>query len=87
MVPEFGEMLDTSQAERRRYYEMIARLTPAERGRKVAGLGRALRELIRAEIRRTQPGATPVDIELALVARLYGDDVARRLAPFIAARG
>jgi hypothetical protein len=87
MDAEFGEMLDTSPEERRRYYALITRLTPAERARKVAGLGRALRDLIRAEIRRTDPDASPLDVELALVARLYGDAAARRLAPFLAARG
>ena len=83
MDARFGEMLDTSPEARRRYYDMIARLTAAERARKVAGLGRAIRELIRAEIKRTRPAATPVDVELALIGRLYGEGAARKLAPFL----
>ena len=81
MDARFGEMLDTAPEERAKYYEMIARLTPEERARKVAGLGRAARELARAGIRRSLPDATATEVELELVVRLYGAEVARRLAP------
>jgi hypothetical protein len=81
MDPQFGEMLDTSQEARVRYYELLARMTPGERARKVAALGRAARELARAGIRLRHPQATASAIELELIGRLYGDDVAARLAP------
>lgn len=84
----FGEMLDTSPEARTRYFDLLARLTPAERARKVVSLGRAARALARAGIRRSQPDASPDAVELELVARLYGPAVAHRLRPFVsAARG
>ena len=83
MHAQFGEMLDTSADARARYFDLLARLTPAERARKVVGLSRASRELARAGIRRLRPEAGPGDVELELVVRLYGPAVARRLAPYV----
>lgn len=86
MDPAFGEMLDTPPEARAKYYEMLARLTPEQRARKVAGLGRAARELALAGIRASRPDATRDEVELELVVRLYGPAVARRLAPHLTAR-
>jgi hypothetical protein len=83
MDDRFGEMLDTSPEARTTYFDLIARLTPVERARKVVSLGRTARALSRAGIRRNQPDATPDAVELELIARLYGPGVARRLAPFV----
>lgn len=84
MDAEFGEMLDTPPEARARYYEMISRLTPEERAKKVVSLSRAARELARAGIRRTRPDATPLEVEIDLVSRLYGADAARLLTPHLA---
>jgi hypothetical protein len=84
--PLFGEMLDTPLEARTRYYQMLARLTPEQRARKVAGLGRAARALARAGIRRTRPDAGPSEIEIELVARLYGEAAVRQLAPYLRSR-
>ena len=83
MSGRFGEMLDTSPGERARYFSMLAALTPADRARKVAELSRAARDLARAGIRLAHPEASATDIELELVARLYGRAVAGRLAPYL----
>ena len=83
MDADFGEMLDTPPAERLRYYALLGRLSPEERARKVAALGHAAREVARAGIRRTRPHATEEEIEIELVAHLYGRDVAARLAPYL----
>jgi len=83
MDDRFGEMLDTSPDARARYFDMLARLTPAERARKVVSLGRAARAFARAGIRSSQPDSPPHDVELELLARMYGPAVARRLAPFV----
>ena len=83
MDARFGEMLDTSPAARDMYFELLARLTPAERARKVSGLSRAVREIARAGIRQRRPAADPVEVELELVSRLYGPAVARQLAPYL----
>lgn len=86
MNAEFGEMLDTPPEARASYYEMIARLTPVQRATKAAALSRTTRELARAGIRRGRPDASALDIELELVSRLYGADVARLLAPHLVSR-
>jgi hypothetical protein len=83
MDPQFGEMLDTSPDARARYYDLLARMTPGERATKVSALGRAARELARAGIRLRRPQAPALAIELELIARLYGEDVAERLAPHL----
>jgi hypothetical protein len=82
----FGEMLDTPTDVRAKYYELIAAMTLEERARKVVGLGGAARALARAGIRMNRPLAAPLDVELELIARLYGSDVARHLAPYLKAR-
>jgi hypothetical protein len=87
MEPGFGEMLDASPEERTRYYTLLAGLSPEQRAAKVARLGRAVRDLARADIRRTHPEAGSVEIEIELVARLYGRSVAALLAPRLADRG
>jgi hypothetical protein len=87
MHPEFGEMLDASPEERARYYALLAGLTLEERAEKVARLGRAARDLARADIRRRHPDASPTQVEVELVARLYGRSVATILAPRLADRG
>jgi hypothetical protein len=79
----FGEMLDTPPEARARYYDMIRRLTPAQRAAKVVSLSRAARDLARAGIRQSQPDASPVDVEIELVSRLYGPDAAQLLAPHL----
>ena len=83
MDVRFGEMLDTPPEVRAEYYRLIARMTPEARARKVVALGRATRELARAGIRLARPSASSFDIELELIARLYGEVVAQYLAPFL----
>jgi hypothetical protein len=80
MDARFGEMLDTSLEERYRYYALVARLTPEERARKVTALGRATRELARAGIRQSRPQASAAEVEVDLVVRLYGREVADKLS-------
>jgi hypothetical protein len=87
MEPDFGEMLDTSPEERARYYALLAGLSLEQRAEKVARLGRAARDLARADIRRRHPEASAVEVEIELVARLYGRSVAAILAPHLIARG
>ena len=81
MDDRFGEMLDTSADARHTYFALLARLTPAERARKVAALGRAARAFSRAGIRRRLPDADPHAVEVELIGRMYGPAVAHRLAP------
>lgn len=86
MDARFGEMQNMALEERARYYALVARLTPEERARKVAALGRAAREVARAGIQQLRPQATADEVEVELVARLYGRDVADRLSRHLAGR-
>ena len=74
----FGEMLDTSPAQRRRYYDWLRSLTPQQRAREVADLCRAGRALARAGIRAQEGKAPPGEVERQLVERIYGAPVAER---------
>ncbi|MEZ5319865.1 MAG: hypothetical protein R2752_20855 [Vicinamibacterales bacterium] len=87
MDPTFGEMIDTSPEARARYFALLAGLSVDQRAEKVARLGRAVRDLARADIRRTHPDAGSEVVEIELVARLYGRRVARILAPHLIDRG
>ena len=83
MDSQFGEMLDTTPEARATYYELLARLSPEARARKVVALGRAARALARAGIRLQRPDASAGDVERELVVRLYGEDAAAYLTPYL----
>ncbi|HEX4621244.1 MAG TPA: hypothetical protein VH208_06725 [Myxococcaceae bacterium] len=74
-----GEMLDTSPEKRDRYYELLRRLGPRERGLVLASLCKGGRDAAEAGIRRLHPGIGSAELKLRLTARLYGAGVARRL--------
>ena len=74
----FGEMLDTTPAQRRRYYDWLRSLTPQERAREVADLCRAGRALARAGIRAQGGEPAPREVERQLVERFFGSLVAGR---------
>jgi hypothetical protein len=78
---EFGEMLDTSPARRRRYYELVRALSPEQRARKVSGLSRAVRDLAEANLRARNPGASPRQLGPQVGAPGNGSEVAARLFP------
>ena len=71
MDARFGEMLDTSLEER---------------ACKVSAPGRAARELARAGIQQLRPQATADEVEVELVGRLYGRDVADSLSRHLTGR-
>ncbi len=79
-------MLDATPEERVRYYALLVGLSLDERAAKVARLGRAVRELARTDIRRRHPEASSAQVEVELVARLYGRSIAAILTPRLAAR-
>ena len=75
----FGEMLDTSPEQRRRYYEFLRSLTVEQRGRKVTSLCQSMRTMAIAGIRTRQPDVGPAEIDRQLVELLYGPRLAARL--------
>lgn len=60
---------DTPPEVEARMVELWRRATPDQRLAKILGLGRALNEMTRAELRRRYPQATAREIELRLAAR------------------
>jgi len=78
MRPGFGEMTDTSPANRERYYALIAALTPLQRGEIVSRLSGGMRVMLRTELARRYPEATSRELDAKLAVRLYGREVALR---------
>lgn len=60
---------DTSPEADELMFQLWRRATPAQKLRKVFGIGRMLNDLVRAELRRRYPEATPREIELRLASR------------------
>jgi hypothetical protein len=50
-------------------FELWRRATPAQKLRKVLGIGKMVNDLVRGELRRCYPDATPREIELRLASR------------------
>ena len=75
----FGEMLDTSPAQRDAYYARLRALTVQERAAMLTRLCRGVRTLAEAGIRHQHPGITAPEIRRELAVRLYGEAVAMRL--------
>jgi hypothetical protein len=75
----FGEMLDTPPEARRRYYDLIRRMSVEERARACAEASHAIRQLAEAGIRAAHPEASEDEVRARLTARLYGREVTLRL--------
>ena len=75
----FGEMLDTSPAQRDAYYRRLRQLAPRERAALLDRLCRGVRELAVAGIRHRHPGLSDSEVRRELAVRLYGEAVATRL--------
>jgi hypothetical protein len=75
----FGEMLDTSPAQRATYYARLRALTVAERAAMLSRLCRGVRALAEAGIRHEQPHLSDEAVRRELTVRLYGEAAAQRL--------
>ena len=75
----FGEMLDTSPAQREVYYSRLRAMTSIQRAAMLSRLCRGVRSLAEAGIRNAHPDITPADVRRELTSRLYGEEVALRL--------
>ena len=73
-------MDDTSPAARRRYFELLAQQSPAEKLAMCARLTRATRALAVAGLREQHPNASPAEITRLLAKRIYGDAAPRAYA-------
>jgi len=75
----FGEPLDTEPEQQRRYFELLARLSPAERARIVSSASRRMRLFVKAGAAHLHPGASEGTLRKLLAERLYGAATAERL--------
>ena len=60
---------DTSLEADELMFQLWRKATPAQKLHKVLSIGRTVNELVRGEIRRRYPTATPREIELRLASR------------------
>lgn len=72
---------DTSQDAYEFQLRGYRQMSPARKSELVAELSEAVRELSRAGIRQRHPDYDAAEVDRALVALLYGPDVARRVFP------
>ncbi|HEU5217073.1 MAG TPA: hypothetical protein VFU23_00340 [Gemmatimonadales bacterium] len=79
MSEGLGEMLDTPPEARRKYYDLVRRMTVEERARACAEASLAIRQLAEAGIRAAHPAASSEEVRVRLTARLYGREAALRL--------
>jgi len=73
-----GPSTDTSEAASDRYFELLRRRTPAERGVILAGLVASVRQLAESGVRAAFPDASDREVRARVAARLYGLEVAER---------
>lgn len=74
---------DTDERGRRRYHELLRRLTPAQRLEVASSLTESVREFAMAGLRHRHPLANEEELRCRLTVRLYGREVARRLYGFV----
>jgi hypothetical protein len=60
---------DTPPDVEAKMFELWRRATPGQKLRKVFGIGKMINDLVRGEIRRRYPEASPREVELRLAAR------------------
>ncbi len=81
----FGEMLDTDERQRKRYYELLRGLSPEQRARKAAALSSSTRSAALDALRTARPEASPSELAVLLAERLYGAAHTERLRRAIVA--
>jgi hypothetical protein len=60
---------DTSPEVDELMFQLWRKATPAQKLQKILSIGRTVNELVRGELRRRYPTATPREIELRLASR------------------
>lgn len=76
---------DTSQDAYEIQLRGYRQMSPGRKSELVAELSETVRELAREGIRKRHPDYDAADVDRALVALLYGPDVARRVFPGVKA--
>jgi hypothetical protein len=73
---------DTTPQQTERYFELLRRLTPAERLRIVSVTSRRVRQMVEASVRERLGNVSEAEVKDAVVERLYGPEAKRRLARY-----
>jgi len=78
---------DTTDDAARVQIALLRRAGPARRAALARSLSRTVIDLSRSALREREPDATEREVQLRWVALEYGDELARRIAGYLAARG
>jgi hypothetical protein len=73
---------DTASRQRKRYFELLRQLTPAERLRIVSVTSRRVRQMVEASVRERLGNVSEAEVKDAIVERLYGTAAKERLARY-----
>jgi hypothetical protein len=80
------EQTDTTPRAQARYLRRLQETSPEDKLRRALALSARVRGAAMADLERAMPGATRQELAVAFIRRLYGQDLARRVAPFLLAR-
>ena len=78
---------DTSPDAERVHLELLRQATPERRATLALALSQEVAQLARAAIRRANPSASEIEIDLQYIAIQYGQDLADRVRNYLEARG
>lgn len=74
------ELTDTTPRAAARYLERLKATPPRARLERALRLSEQVRAATMADVERQHPGATSDEVAVALLRRVYGDDLADRFA-------
>ncbi len=74
-----GMLRDTAPERERRYYQLLAAMSPAARLRRAVSLSRMVRRLALAGLRARHPHADDRELRTRLAVTLYGRPTAQRI--------
>ena len=74
-----GEMLDTSPAARRFYFQKLSELSPSDRLKMMSRTSSLTRRMAEAGIRLEYPNVSDHELRVRLAVRLYGRELVERI--------
>ena len=72
-------MSDTSPEQALKHAELVARMTPEQRGAALRAMDRGVRRLVMARLRARYPGASERELVIRHVAQVHGVETAKRV--------
>jgi hypothetical protein len=80
------EQTDTTLRAQARYLKRLQETSREDKLQRALALSARVRGAAMADLKRTMPDATRQELAVAFIRRLYGDELARRVAPSLLAR-